>query len=80
MLYIHVKGGLQRIPLSDRYFGVWVPEKRAAWLNVKIGNSYLNPKDQKAFNLTLYTHSLWEGLRTTATSYHHYVQWGCPLV
>ena len=36
MLYIHVKGGLQRIPLSDRYFGVWVPEKRVAWLNVKI--------------------------------------------
>ena len=47
MLYIHVKGGLQLIPLSDRYFGVWVPEKRVAWFNVKIGNSYLNPAKKK---------------------------------
>ena len=50
MLYIHLKGGLQRIPLSDRYFGVWVPEKRVDWLNVKIGNSYLNPAVNMVIN------------------------------
>ena len=57
MFYTHAKKclqeGLQRMSLSDRYFGVWVPEKRAAWLKAKIGNPYSNPDSENRIKFLL---------------------------